>query len=83
MFAVENGGLRRGRPCSGSHGSTSTRGEEVPGSSQTESDAGKISGPMGKMDTGKMGRTMDTMDRPMDTMDTDKMGGSMDTIGHR
>jgi hypothetical protein len=53
----------------------------IPGcSSQTESDAGKISGPMGKMDTGKMGGSMDKMDRPMDKMDTDKMGGSMDKM---
>ena len=46
----------------------------IPGCSpETGSDAGKISGPTGKMDTGKMGGSMDKMD-------TGKMGGSMDKM---
>ncbi len=52
----------------------------IPGcSTESESDAGKMSGPMNKMDTGKMAGPMDKMDTgkmagPMDKMDTGKMG---------
>jgi hypothetical protein len=46
----------------------------IPGCSpETGSDAGKMSGPTGKMDTGKMGGSMDKME-------TGKMGGSMDRM---
>jgi hypothetical protein len=54
-------------------------------SSDTETDAGKMGGPMGKMDTGKMSGTMDKMDTgkmsgAMDKMDTGKMSGAMDKM---
>ena len=46
----------------------------IPGCSpETQTDAGKMSGPMDKMDTGKMSG-------PMGKMDTGKMSGAMDKM---
>jgi hypothetical protein len=59
----------------------------IPGcSTDTESAAGKMGGPPGKMDTGKMSGAMDKMDTgkmsgAMDKMDTGKMSEAMDKTG--
>ena len=46
----------------------------IPGcSSETQTDTGKMGGPVGKMDTGETGG-------PMDKMDTGKMSGAMDKM---
>jgi hypothetical protein len=54
-------------------------------SSDTDSDAGKMGGPMGKMETGKMGGPMDKMETgkmggPTDKMETGKMSGPTDKM---
>ena len=58
----------------------------IPGcSSETQTDTGKMGGPMGKMDSGAMAGPMDKMDTgkmsgAMDKMDTGKMSGAMDKM---
>jgi hypothetical protein len=54
-------------------------------SSETQSDAGKMGGPMGKMEAGNMGGPMERMDTgkmsgAMDKEDTGKMSGAMDKM---